>query len=295
MALGILALTFSGSIKGDLKPFVLILTAFCAVLIACLTGLFDKLSNFAFADRFNTKSEYEIIMEHPQPLYLLESRFEKETNGVWGELSGEEKYAYSDEFYWLDKLDFFSAFQTSSLDNALGISDSGNVTVNIKNGGKPLYTYGMTAAENAFSDPKIIGGSYENTKSYYRLSVSEGYLTKPFGTFDTLRTSEPADYLAAEKGYRDYVYSTCLDISAEDKQLAANHFDLQGPQGKLRSDMLSFFVSDAVLDRSKTYGGESSFADMLEVTCRGGEEDFAAAAVKIFRATGVPARLCRGY
>ena len=59
--------------------------------------------------------------------------------------------------------------------------------------------------------------------------------------------------------------------------------------------MLSFFVSDAGLDRSKTYGGESSFADMLEVTCRGGEEDFAAAAVKIFRAKGVPARLCRGY
>lgn len=54
-------------------------------------------------------------------------------------------------------------------------------------------------------------------------------------------------------------------------------------------------MSDAVLDRSKTYGGESSFADMLEVTCRGGEEDFAAAAVKIFRAKGVPARLCRGY
>ena len=153
----------------------------------------------------------------------------------------------------------------------------------------------MTAAENAFSDPKIIGGSFENTKSYYRLAVSESYLTKPFGTFDTLRTSQPADYLAAEKGYRDYVYSTCLDISAEDKQLAANHFDLQGSQGKLRSDMLSFFVSDTVLDRSKTYGGESSFADMLEATCRGGEEDFAAAAVKIFRAKGVPARLCRGY
>lgn len=43
----------------------------------------------------------------------------------------------------------------------------------------------MTAAENAFTDPKIIGGSFENTKSYYRLAVSEGYLTKPFGTFDT--------------------------------------------------------------------------------------------------------------
>ena len=294
-ALGILALTFSGNIKGDLKPFVLILTAFCAVLIACLTGLFDKLADYAFADRFNEKSEYEIIMEHPQPLYLIESRFEKETNGVWGELSGEEKYAYSDEFYWLGKLDFSPVFQTSSLDNALDISDSGNITVNIKNGGKPLYTYGMTAAENAFSDPKIIGGSFENTKSYYRLAVSESYLTKPFGTFDTLHTSQPLDYLAAEKGYRDYVYSTCLDISAEDKQLAANHFDLEGSQGKLRSDMLSFFVSDAVLDRSKTYGGESSFADMLEVTCRGGEEDFAAAAVKIFRANGVPARLCRGY
>lgn len=294
-ALGILALTFSGNIKGDFKPFVLILTAFCAVLIACLTGLFDKLADYAFADRFNEKSEYEIIMEHPQPLYLIESRFEKETNGMWGELSGEEKYAYSDEFYWLDKLDFSPAFQTSSLDNALDISDSGNVTVNIKNGGKPLYTYGMTTAENAFSDPKIIGGSFENTKSYYRLAVSESYLTKPFGTFDTLHTSQPLDYLAAEKGYRDYVYSTCLDISPEDKQLAANHFDLEGSQGKLRSDMLSFFVSDAVLDRSKTYGGESSFADMLEVTCRGGEEDFAAAAVKIFRAKGVPARLCRGY
>lgn len=294
-AFGILALTFSGNIKGDLKPFVLILTAFCAVLIACLTGLFDKLADYAFADRFNEKSEYEIIMEHPQPLYLIESRFEEETNGVWGELSGEEKYAYSDEFYWLDKLDFSPAFQTSSLDNALGISDSGNITVNIKNGGKPLYTYGMTSAENAFSDPKIIGGSFENTKSYYRLAVSESYLTKPFGTFDTLHTSQPLDYLAAEKGYRDYVYSTCLDISAEDKQLAANHFDLEGSQGKLRSDMLSFFVSDAVLDRSKTYGGESSFADMLEVTCRGGEEDFAAAAVKIFRAKGIPARLCRGY
>ena len=234
-------------------------------------------------------------MEHPQPLYLIESRFEKETNGVWCELSGEEKYAYSDEFYWLGKLDFSPAFQTASLDNALDISDSGNVTVNIKNGGKPIYTYGMTTAENAFSDPKIIGGSFENTKSYYRLAVSESYLTKPFGTFDTLRISKPADYLAAEKGYRDYVYSTCLDISPEDKQLAANHFDLEGSQGKLRSDMLSFFVSDAVLDRSKTYGGESSFADMLEVTCRGGEEDFAAAAVKIFRAKGIPARLCRGY
>ncbi len=294
-AIGILALTFSGNIKGDLKPFVLILTAFCAVFIACLTGLFDKLADYAFADRFNEKSEYEIIMEHPQPLYLIESHFEKETNGVWGELSGEEKYAYSDEFYWLDKLDFSPAFQTSSLDNALDISDSGNVTVNIKNGGKPLYTYGMTTAENAFSDPKIIGGSFENTKSYYRLAVSESYLTKPFGTFDTLHTSQPLDYLAAEKGYRDYVYSTCLDISPEDKQLAANHFDLEGSQGKLRSDMLSFFVSDAVLDRSKTYGGESSFADMLEVTCRGGEEDFAAAAVKIFRAKGIPARLCRGY
>lgn len=294
-ALGIFAVMFSGNIKGDFKPFVLILTAFCAVLIACLTGLFDKLADFAFADRFNEKSEYEIIMEHPQPLYLIESRFEKETNGVWGELSGEEKYAYSDEFYWLDKLDFSPAFQTASLDNALDISDSGNITVNIKNGGKPIYTYGMTAAENAFSDPKIIGGSFENTKSYYRLAVSESYLTKPFGTFDTLHNSQPADYLAAEKGYRDYVYSTCLDISAQDKQLAANHFDLQGSQGKLRSDMLSFFVSDTVLDRSKTYGGESSFADMLEVTCRGGEEDFAAAAVKIFRAKGVPARLCRGY
>lgn len=295
VAFGILALTFSSNIKGDFKPFVLILTAFCAVLIACLTGLFDKLADYAFADCFNEKSEYEIIMEHPQPLYLIESRFEKETNGMWGELSGEEKYAYSDEFYWLDKLDFSPAFQTSSLDNALDISDSGIVTVNIKNGGKPIYTYGMTTAENAFSDPKIIGGSFENTKSYYRLAVSESYLTKPFGTFDTLHTSQPLDYLAAEKGYRDYVYSTCLDISAEDKQLAANHFDLEGSQGKLRSDMLSFFVSDAVLDRSKTYGGESSFADMLEVTCRGGEEDFAAAAVKIFRAKGVPARLCRGY
>ena len=294
-AIGIFAVMFSGNIKGDFKPFVLILTAFCAVLIACLTGLFDKLADYAFADRFNEKSEYEIIMEHPQPLYLIESRFEKETNGVWGELSGEEKYAYSDEFYWLDKLDFSPAFQTASLDNALGISDSGIVTVNIKNGGKPIYTYGMTSAENAFSDPKIIGGSFENTKSYYRLAVSESYLTKPFGTFDTLHTSQPLDYLAAEKGYRDYVYSTCLDISAEDKQLAANHFDLEGSQGKLRSDMLSFFVSDAVLDRSKTYGGESSFADMLEVTCRGGEEDFAAAAVKIFRAKGIPARLCRGY
>lgn len=294
-ALGIFAVTFSGNIKGDFKLFVLILTAFCAVLIACLTGLFDKLADYAFADRFNEKSEYEIIMEHPQPLYLIESRFEKETNGVWGELSGEEKYAYSDEFYWLDKLDFSPAFQTASLDNALDISDSGNVTVNIKNGGKPIYTYGMTTAENAFSDPKIIGGSFENTKSYYRLAVSESYLTKPFGTFDTLRISQPLDYLAAEKGYRDYVYSTCLDISPEDKQLVANHFDLEGSQGKLRSDMLSFFVSDAVLDRSKTYGGESSFADMLEVTCRGGEEDFAAAAVKIFRAKGVPARLCRGY
>ena len=295
VALGILALTFSGNIKGDFKPFVLIMTAFCAVFIACLTGLFDKLADYAFADRFNKKSEYEIIMEHPQPLYLIESYFEKETNGMWGELSGEEKYAYSDEFYWLDKLDFSPAFQTSSLDNALDISDSGNVTVNIKNGGKPIYTYGMTSAENAFSDPKIIGGSFENTKSYYRLAVSESYLTKPFGTFDTLHTSQPLDYLAAEKGYRDYVYSTCLDISAEDKQLAANHFDLEGSQGKLRSDMLSFFVSDAVLDRSKNYGGESSFADMLEVTCRGGEEDFATAAVKIFRAKGVPARLCRGY
>lgn len=294
-AIGILALTFSGNIKGDFKPFVLILTAFCAVLIACLTGLFDKLADYAFADCFNEKSEYEIIMEHPQPLYLIESHFEKETNGMWGELSGEEKYAYSDEFYWLDKLDFSPAFQTSSLDNALDISDSGNVTVNIKNGGKPIYTYGMTSAENAFSDPKIIGGSFENTKSYYRLAVSESYLTKPFGTYDTLRTSQPLDYLSAEKGYRDYVYSTCLDISPEDKQLAANHFDLEGSQGKLRSDMLSFFVSDAVLDRSKTYGGESSFADMLEVTCRGGEEDFAAAAVKIFRAKGIPARLCRGY
>lgn len=294
-AIGILALTFSGNIKGDFKPFVLILTAFCAVLTACLTGLFDKLADYAFADRFNEKSEYEIIMEHPQPLYLIESRFEKETNGMWGELSGEEKYAYSDEFYWLDKLDFSPAFQTALLDNAIDISDSGNVTVNIKNGGKPLYTYGMTTAENAFSDTKIIGGSFENTKSYYRLAVSESYLTKPFGTFDTLHTSQPLDYLVAEKGYRDYVYSTCLDISPEDKQLAANHFDLEGSQGKLRSDMLSFFVSDAVLDRSKTYGGESSFADMLEVTCRGGEEDFAAAAVKIFRAKGVPARLCRGY
>ena len=295
VALGILAVTFSGKIKGDFKPFVLTLTAFCAVLIACLTGLFDKLSDYAFADRFNEKSQYEIIMEHPQPLYLIESRFERETNGVWGELSGEEKYAYSDEFYWLDKLDFSPAFQTSYLDNALEISDSGIVTVNIKKVGKPIYTYGMTAAENAFSDPKTIGGSFENTKSYYKLAVSESYLTKPFGTFDTLRTSQPADYLSAEKGYRDYVYFTCLDISAEDKQLAANHFDLEGSQGKLRSDMLSFFVSDAVLDRSKTYGGESSFADMLEVTCRGGEEDFAAAAVKIFRAKGVPARLCRGY
>ena len=295
VAIGILALTFSSNIKGDFKPFVLILTAFCAVFIACLTGLFDKLADYAFADRFNTKSEYEIIMEHPQPLYLIESHFEKETNGMWWELSGEEKYAYSDEFYWLDKLDFSPAFQTSSLDNALDISDSGNVTVNIKNGGKPLYTYGMTTAENAFSDPKIIGGSFENTKSYYRLAVSESYLTKPFGTFDTLHISQPLDYLAAEKGYRDYVYSTCLDISAEDKQLAANHFDLEGSQGKLRSDMLSFFVSDAVLDRSKTYGGESSFADMLEVTCRGGEEDFVTAAVKIFRAKGIPARLCRGY
>ena len=295
VAFGILALTFSSNIKGDFKPFVLILTAFCAVLIACLTGLFDKLADYAFADCFNEKSEYEIIMEHPQPLYLIESRFEKETNGMWGELSGEEKYAYSDEFYWLDKLDFSPAFQTSSLDNALDISDSGIVTVNIKNGGKPIYTYGMTTAENAFSDPKIIGGSFENTKSYYRLAVSESYLTKPFGTFDTLHISQPLDYLAAEKGYRDYVYSTCLDISPEDKQLAANHFDLEGSQGKLRSDMLSFFVSDAVLDRSKTYGGESSFADMLEVTCRGGEEDFAAAAVKIFRANGIPARLCRGY
>ncbi len=294
-ALGIFAVMFSGKIKGDFKPFALILTAFCAVLIACLTGLFDKLADYAFAERFNEKSEYEIIMEHPQPLYLIESHFEKETNGVWGELSGEEKYAYSDEFYWLDKLDFSPAFQTSSLDNALDISDSGNITVNIKNGGKPLYTYGMTAAENAFSDPKIIGGSFENTKSYYRLAVSESYLTKPFGTYESLRTADHEEYLAAEKGYRDYVYSNCLDISPEDKQLAANHFDLEGSQGKLRSDMLSFFVSDAVLDRSKTYGGESSFADMLEVTCRGGEEDFAAAAVKIFRAKGIPARLCRGY
>ena len=86
---------------------------------------------------FKQKAAYEVgvplvgsgmcIRNSPQAIYLLESRFGEETNGVLGELSGEEKYAYSDEFYWLDKLDFFPAFQTSSLDNALGISDSGNV------------------------------------------------------------------------------------------------------------------------------------------------------------------------
>ena len=295
VAFGIFAICFSGSLKGSVKKVVLFIAAFCAVQTACLTGFADKISRTAFADRFDEKSRYEIIMEHPQPLYLIESRFEKENGGVWEHLSGEEKYAYADEFYWLDKLELSPVFQTSSLDKALDISDSSNVTVNIKKGEKPLYTYGMTAAENALSDPKGIGDSFENEKSYYKLAVSKSYLTKPFGTYESLRTADHEEYLAAEKGYRDYVYSTCLDISDEDKQLAANHFDLEGTQAQLRSEMLSFFVSDAVLDRSKTYGGENSFADMLEITCRGGEEDFASAAVKIFRAKGVPARLCRGY
>lgn len=154
----------------------------------------------------------------------------------------------------------------------------------------------MTAAENAFSDPK------DNRQEALRTPKAiTGFRCRKAISQSLLAHLIPCVLLSlriilpAEKGYRDYVYSTCLDISAEDKQLAANHFDLQGPQGKLRSDMLSFFVSDAVLDRSKTYGGESSFADMLEVTCRGGEEDFAAAAVKIFRCKGSSARLCRGY
>ena len=86
VALGILALTFSGGIKGDLKPLCLYLQHLRSAY-SLPDRAFDKLSNFAFADRFNTKSEYEIIMEHPQPLYLLESRFEKETNGVWGSLA----------------------------------------------------------------------------------------------------------------------------------------------------------------------------------------------------------------
>ena len=282
---------FSKGIKG----FVLLLTALAAALTACFTGLADKLSHTAFADRFNSRSEYEIVMEHPQPLYLIESRFEKEKDGVWSALDGEEKYACSDEFYWLGKLGFSPAFQTERLDKALEISDNEIVTVNIKNGGRPLLTYGMTDGENVKTDQNVIGESFENTESWYKLSVSESYLSKPFGTYEKLRSGETDGYLSAEKGYRDYVYSTCLEISAEDKQLAANHFDLEGSQGKLRSDMLSFFTSGAVLDRSEKYGGENSFADLLEVTCRGGEEDFAAAVVKIFRAKGVPARLCRGY
>lgn len=268
-----------------------------------ITGALGALENAISEYKFDSSAEYEVIMEKPAPLYLIESRFEVENSEsfAWEKLSNAEKFAFADSFYWLNSSGFCPELQASDLNKAIGVDESKaerqSVTINIKKGDKAIYPYGITSAEGAETDEKKIDGGLENSENWYRLAVSGNYLSKPSGNFAALQRVGDGvkSYLDVEKGYRDYVYKTCLGLSSADRAMIGSHFDLGGSVGKLESQMLSFFAENLTLDKGLSYGGEGSLGRLLERELKGGEEDFAAAAVKIFRAKGVPARLCRGY
>ncbi|WP_295211094.1 transglutaminase family protein [Ruminococcus sp.] len=302
---GILAL-FVGNARSLRNAFGRLLSGAIALAVCFaldITGALGALENAISEDKFDSSARYEVIMEKPAPLYLIESRFEVENaeSFAWEKLSNAEKFAFADSFYWLYSSGFYPELQASDLNKAIGVDESEaerqSVTINIKNGKKAIYPYGITSAEGVVTDEKKIDGGLENSANWYKLAVPGNYLSKPSGSFAALQRGgdEVESYLDVEKGYRDYVYKTCLGLSSADRQMIASHFDLGGSVGKLESQMLSFFAGNCTLDKGLSYGGEGSLGRLLERELKGGEEDFAAAAVKIFRAKGVPARLCRGY
>ena len=265
----------------------------CAAL--GFTGIFSRLGGIFSREKFDIDAEYEVLMESPQPMYLIRNRYAVCEDGKWHGVSDSVKYDFSDSFYWLYKDGFYPLMQTAFLDKAIGTADESRITVRqLKGKEKVLYPYGTVSAEGAKLDEKEIDGGFYAQDSFYSFMYSESFLTKPEENHGLLIGGKGNDYISVEKGYRDYVYKTCTELSDEDREIIGNHFDLNISKTALKGRIKAFF-SNAELDDNAESAGDNVLFRLLEKTCKGNEEDFASAAVKMLRAGNIPARFCEGY
>lgn len=289
-------------IGGNIKSFAITTAIIFAVTLTLSAFDFDNVvSNLSFVktakDKISnglTETEIELVMEKPQPIYLIENAEKPQCS----------LYNFSDDFYWLYKNNFFPQRQSAMIPNLTESTNESEITINVKQGKKRIFsTYGIIKSNSLSDDTKSIDGKFNNDSKNgtYSFTINNNFISKQNQEYNALQKNinnkDTNRYLLNEQVYRNYCHKTYTSISSSQRQLIENHLENSVLENKniteIKKSILSYFQNNVSYDSNKS--DDFSITDMLEKSCLGNEYDYAKLTEIFFRFYNVPARICKGY
>lgn len=260
-----------------------------------------QLANLGAWDKSDTPA-LSVTMSAPQKLYLRGCVYETYASDSWSTLSAQKRAEYEDLFYWLHRADFYAQSQIGTATAFTTLSDAETLTIENLSAcaAHGYYPYALAASD--WLDASRIGDDDFPTCSivrYYPGSVAQWYTLQ-----QTLSSAQErgniSEYLAAEEGYREYVYDVDLQMTSESWAVLNRLFD-GADEPMTLSQILDLIRStlDGVLTYDETIVTRNGSADFLQYTLEGSASGYsvhyATAATLMLRYFGVPARYVEGY
>ena len=245
-----------------------------------------------------------VTMDEPQKLYLRGMTGETYTGTAWEPLSGADKAAWAEEFYWLHR-DGFNALTGISAVEAL-TSETAARTMRVENLSAcrehAYLPYALCAWDGL--DGALIGdaeapGAETEELSYIPGSVPEWFTAQSALAVRQSGADEQA-LLALEEIYRSYASENYLTLPEETAAAISRELELPSEQRTLSQikDIILKTLEERIgySESTVSYTGGTDFLTyVFERSGSGYSVHYATAAALMLRYFGVPARYVEGY
>ncbi len=275
-------------------------------------GQLDNLGALAVSDRPALEVETE---QADCKEYLRGFTGESYDGQSWSGLDGQTVTDNQGLFYWLGEDGFSSVSQLSTAAAMSSYTDEGATSFTItRNGARGDYAY-IPYSYLSGSSESGSGESAVSTNTDMSTATSNDSKTSVIASTSLLRKSYKVQqqvqnqqssasgsaraYLDDESAYRDFVYSSYLDIPEETK---ATIEELFGEQTEFTAEQAKVLVQQELESQveyddtcTTSNGGEDFVTYFLTQSRKGYSVHYATAATMLMRYYGVPARYVEGY
>lgn len=264
----------------------------------------------------------EVVMSHPDSLYLRGYVGSVYNGNGWEEPDGGELYENANLFYWLHKNNFFGQVQLAQsaleLDGSITAEELNTITVNNQNASsKYIYApYEVCNADETLLNAGAIGDTALRSEGFwgnrnYTYTALPNQVKRYTELVSSLyeRQEDPTEelgaYLISESHYNTFVYDTFTQLPENVEELLKARLGTYETNGEAHASYQT--AKQSILDyltENVTYsetpaGGRKAGTDFLQYFLENSGEGYsvhyATAATLMFRYYGIPARYVEGY
>lgn len=272
---------------------------------------YDKNTNSLPEGRLDNLGKWEksdtpalaVTMDEPQKLYLRGMTGEVYTGTAWEPLSGEDKTAWAEEFYWLHRDGFNALTSVSAVEELTAETAARNMRVeNLSACREHAYLPYALCAWDGLDDLLIGDAAAPGVKteelSYIPGSVPEWFTAQSALAVRQSGKTEQA-FLAMEQVYREYAEENYRTLPEETAALS-RALELPSEQRTLSQikDIILKTLEERIgySESTVSYTGGTDFLTyVFERSGSGYSVHYATAAALMLRYFGVPARYVEGY